>query len=126
MFLLRSAFWLTLVILLLPADPDTGEAPRVTIAHAMDAMRATVADLSGFCDRNPDVCATGTAAFHMVAEKTGAGIDLVIRTIRGDAEAPSGADTLDMAPGAPGKTRGTLTNDDLTLPWQPAPRDDPA
>jgi hypothetical protein len=126
MFLLRSAFWLTLVVLLIPADPETGDAPRVTVAHAVDAMRATVADLSGFCGRNPDVCATGSAAFHIVAEKTGDGVDLILRTIRGDDAAPAPDNGIDMAPGAPDATRGTLTTDDLMLPWQAAPGDDPA
>ena len=126
MFLLRSAFWLTLVILLIPADPQTGEAPRVTMANAVMALRATVADLSGFCGRNPDVCATGSAAAQIVAEKTSDGIDLILGTIRGD-EAPAAGDGgIDMAPGAPEGTRGTLSTDDLALPWQGAADDDPA
>lgn len=125
MFLVRSAFWLTLVILLIPADPETGDAPRVTVANAVMAVQATVADLSGFCGRNPDVCATGSAAAQIVAEKTGDGIDLILRTISGDAVEPTEERGIDMAPGAPEGTRGTLTTDDLALPWQ-GTADDPA
>ncbi len=125
MFLLRSAFWLTLVILLIPADPQTGEAPRVTMANAVMAVRATVADLSGFCDRNPDVCTTGSAAFQMVAEKTSDGIDLILRTISGDEAAAPDDGGIDMAPGAPEGIRGTLTTDDRALPWQGTAGDGP-
>lgn len=125
MFLVRSAFWLTLVILLIPADPETGDAPRVTVANAVMAVQATVADLSGFCGRNPDVCATGSAAAQIVAEKTGDGIDLILRTISGDAVEQTEERGIDMAPGAPEGTRGTLTTDDLALPWQ-GTADDPA
>ena len=77
MFLLRSAFWLTIVIMLIPADPQTGEAPRITVVNALMAAQATVADLGGFCGRNPDVCVTGSAAIDVFAEKAGDGVDLI-------------------------------------------------
>ena len=125
MFLLRSAFWLTLVILLIPADPQTGDAPRVTMINAIVAVRATVADLSGFCGRNPDVCATGSAAFELVADKTGDGIEMVTRFLTGEDAPDVGPVEIDIAPGTPGGTRGTLSTDDIALPWQGGPGDDP-
>ena len=125
MFLLRSAFWLTLVILLIPADPQTGDAPRVTMINAIVAVRATVADLSGFCGRNPDVCATGSAAFELVADKTGDGIEMVTRFLTGEDGPDVGPVEIAMAPGTPGGTRGTLSTDDIALPWQGGPGDDP-
>jgi hypothetical protein len=105
MFLLRSAFWLTIVILLIPADPQSGEAPRVTVVNALMAARATVADLSGFCNRNPDVCITGGAAIDVFAEKAGNGVEMIYRY-------------LDDAGAEPARDSGTLTTDDLALPWQ--------
>jgi hypothetical protein len=70
MFLLRAAFWLSVVILLLPADPQNGaQAPRVTAVEALVAARAAIADMSAFCQRNPDVCETGSAAFQVFAAK---------------------------------------------------------
>lgn len=134
MFLLRSAFWLTIVIMLIPADPETGDAPRLTVVETVMAMRATVADLSGFCDRNPDVCVTGGAAVQLIAEKAQTGAEIVYRFITGDEPeggidmapgAPGAPTGIDMAPGAKGPRRGTLTTDDLALPWQGGP-DDPA
>lgn len=77
MFLLRAVFWLSLVILLLPADEKSGEpAPRVTALQALAAARDSIADMSQFCTRQPDVCDTGSAAFLVFADrlKAGAGI----------------------------------------------------
>jgi hypothetical protein len=112
MFLLRSAFWLTIVILLIPADPQSGEAPRVTVVNALMAAQATVADLGGFCDRNPDVCTTGSAAVDVFAEKAGNGVEMIHHYF-GEPEDAEG-------------NRGTLTTDDLALPWQGEIPDDSA
>jgi len=109
MFLIRSAFWLTLVILLIPADPQSGEAPRVTVMNALMAAQATVADLSGFCGRNPEVCATGSAAVDVFAEKAENGVDMIYHYFEGTTPAGTG--------------KGTLTDDDLAQPWQGEPED---
>lgn len=116
MFLLRSAFWLTIVILLIPANPQSGEAPRVTVVNALMAARATVADLSGFCKRNPDVCITGSAAIEVFAEKAENGVEMIHRYLGEGAADPEGADA----------DNGTLTTDDLALPWQGQSPDDSA
>jgi hypothetical protein len=112
MFLLRSAFWLTIVILLIPADPQSGEAPRVTVVNALMAAQATFADLGGFCGRNPDVCLTGSAAIDVFAEKAANGVEMIYEHFGGPADAN----------GNP----GTLTTDDLALPWQGEIPDDSA
>ena len=40
MFLVRTAFWLSIVVLLIPADAETGEqAPRVSALEALSAAR---------------------------------------------------------------------------------------
>lgn len=116
MFLLRSAFWLGIVILLIPADPHSGEAPRVTLVNAFMAARATVADLSGFCGRNPDVCVTGEAAIDIFTEKAENGVEVLYRYLQGEADEP-GAFKADP---------GTLTTEDLALPWQGDERPNPA
>ena len=70
MFILRVAFWLSVVIMLLPADPEAGaQAPRVGAMEALTAARTAVSDLSGFCERNPAVCETGGSAFKLFTEK---------------------------------------------------------
>jgi len=116
MFLLRSAFWLTIVILLIPADPQSGEAPRVTVVNAVMAAQATLADLGGFCDRNQDVCITGSAAIDVFAEKAGNGVEMIYQYF-----GETGGASQD-----PDLNRGTLTTDDLVLPWQGEAADDSA
>lgn len=106
MFLLRAAFWLSVAILFIPADPQTGEAPRVTVVNAFLAAKATVADLSAFCDRNPDVCVTGGAAFDIFTEKAENGVRMLYRYL--DTPETPATDT----------TESTLTEDDLALPWR--------
>ena len=65
-FLLRVAFWLSIVLVLLPSgDYQLKEqAPRIGPADAVSAATAAVSDLSGFCDRQPDACAVGGQAAH--------------------------------------------------------------
>lgn len=97
MFLLRAAFWLCVVILFLPADPDRpADAPSVTVVEAFMAARATVADLALFCDRNPDVCATGEAVVDVMVDKASYGIEQIQGYL----------------------AEGTLTEDDVEVPWQ--------
>jgi hypothetical protein len=109
MFLLRTAFWLTVVVFLLPADPQTGEAPRVGALQALAAVHATATDLSGFCVRNPDVCATGSATFEILSEKLRSGFRLFQSAF--DARAADGP-------------RDSLTGDDLVTPWRGIQRPD--
>ena len=114
MFLLRAAFWLSVVVLLLPADPETGDkAPRVTAFEALAAAQAAVSDLSQFCDRNPDVCVTGGSAFTVFTDKVRYGAK-VIYGYFGDKKA-----------GEPDS--GTLKPDDVAPAWhKPAAPDDSA
>jgi hypothetical protein len=108
MFLIRAAFWLSVVIMFIPADPQSdAPAPRVTVIEGMVAARAVVADLSNFCDRNPDVCVTGSAAFQVFAEKAQNGARMLYQY-------------LDKAleEGGPADEQGTLTGDDRAPDWQ--------
>jgi Family of unknown function (DUF5330) len=78
MFLIRAAFWLAVVVLLLPGDPNTGaDAPRVTAMQALIATRSAITDFSTFCDRNPDVCATGSTAVQVFAAKVRYGAGMI-------------------------------------------------
>jgi len=110
MFLLRSAFWLAAVVLLLPSDPTTGTAPRVTVFQAIDAGRAVIVDFGQFCERNPEVCVTGSAAFAVLLDKARHGVDMVVGRSGKDGRQADGANS-----------RGTLTEADTTEPWR-APR----
>lgn len=62
-FLIRMAFWFSLVLLMLPFGGDGSEVGPI---RAFLAAREAVDDLSGICLRKPDVCETGKAALHTI------------------------------------------------------------
>jgi hypothetical protein len=115
MFLIRAAFWLSVVIMFIPGDPQSDTpAPRVTVIETLVAARAVVADLSNFCERNPDVCVTGNAAFQVFAEKAQNGAKMLYQYLDKKFES-----------GGTDDEQGTLTGDDRTPDWQ-GPQDDGA
>ena len=61
-FLLRTAFWLSIVILLLPAPESMKTESGVGAAQAVSAASATFSDMSQFCSRQPDACQIGSQA----------------------------------------------------------------
>ena len=66
-FLIRCTFWFSLVLLIIPfggsGDSDTDTVGPI---QALSAAREAVGDLSGICERKPDVCLTGKAALHTI------------------------------------------------------------
>ncbi|MEM8812448.1 MAG: DUF5330 domain-containing protein [Pseudomonadota bacterium] len=79
MFLIRAAFWLSIVVLFIPAGPQTdrAEIQRVSAGEAMVAAHAVWSDLSAFCIRNPTVCDTGGKAIDTFAQKAKNGARMV-------------------------------------------------
>lgn len=67
-FLLRAAFWMGLVFLLLPADrsekPPVGGEGSTTTSEAIAAARSTLEGLEGFCDRHAVACDGGRATLE--------------------------------------------------------------
>jgi hypothetical protein len=61
-FLIRAAFWLMILVLLLPTDKDQQ-------SQVYGTAEAAVKDVVSFCDRNPETCATGRDAFAVVVQK---------------------------------------------------------
>lgn len=67
-FLIRTAFWFSLVLLFLPIWPgaeDTDSRP-VGAIEALSAAQRAVGDLAGICERQPEVCETGKEAAHTI------------------------------------------------------------
>ena len=89
MFLVRSAFWLSVVILLLPAengetsDKLSATQTNVTAGEALVAAQTTVGDLSGFCQRNQATCETGKAAVDTFIRKAQYGASLLNSWVSG-------------------------------------------
>jgi hypothetical protein len=96
-FIIRSAFWLSLVLLLIPVD-GTGSAdqPSVNPISALLAARDAVADVSGMCERRPEVCVTGRAALDTIqyraVESARFAYDLIERPEGEEAQAAAPAD----------------------------------
>jgi hypothetical protein len=146
-FLLRMAFWLGLVLILLPSGSSERAAPanQVNASQAISAASATVGDLRQFCARQPDACTVGSHVATELGYKAQAGAKMIYDFLT-EALAPkeaSKASTKDLAPqspkvtgslasvGAPpaGKSfadqasQNTLTPADLVPAWRgPAPR----
>ncbi|MCR4265332.1 DUF5330 domain-containing protein [Nitratireductor sp. ZSWI3] len=66
-FLIRSIFWLSLVLLLVPIGGGNDEkASPIGPLQALSAAREAVTDMVGICERKPEVCATGKAALQTI------------------------------------------------------------
>lgn len=76
MFLIRTAFWLTLVIMLLPTNKDEQRT-------VYGAAEAAVRDMSSFCTRNPDVCIKSRDAFDVFSQKAQFGATMVMDFMSG-------------------------------------------
>ena len=67
-FLIRAAFWFSLVLLLLPLDIGSREGGRqpVSASEALFAAREAAGDVTGMCERKPDLCEIGKSAFQTI------------------------------------------------------------
>jgi len=66
-FLLRCTFWLSLVLLAIPfGGQAAGGGDSVGPIQALSAAREAIGDVSGICERKPDVCVTGKAAIQTI------------------------------------------------------------
>jgi hypothetical protein len=83
-FLIRMSFWLSLVILLIPADESelarSGGQP-VGAFEAFGLARSAYEDARGFCGRNPDTCATGEVFAETFGAKARTGAKWVLSFI---------------------------------------------
>jgi Family of unknown function (DUF5330) len=99
MFLIKTAFWLTILLLLVPTDGQQNN-------QIYGTAEAAVKDLAAFCDRNPETCVNGKNVFAMLIQKAEFGARTVMDFVEGRTET---ADALPSIPEAPG-----------TMPLQPA------
>src|ERR1700761_5461639 len=78
-FLLRMAFWLGLVLILLPTGSSQQAVPAnaVNASEAISAASATVGDLRQFCSRQPDACTVGAHVATELGYKAQAGAKML-------------------------------------------------
>ena len=82
-FLLRMAFWLGLVLVLLPRDktPESDKRPQVSVGDAVQAATAAVSDMSQFCKRQPQACEVGGQAAAVIGVRAEEGARKIYRSI---------------------------------------------
>ena len=119
MFLIRTAFWLMIVILLLPTDQQQQ-------SEVYGTAQAAVKDVTGFCDRNPETCAKGQDAFAVLVTKAEFGARMLMNFFNeqtgtpGDATASPQYDAGNLAAPATwdeGTSQDTLSGEDREAAW---------
>lgn len=118
-FLLRMAFWLGLVLVLLPRDSTSRPAniPQVGASDAISAATAAVSDMSQFCKRQPAACDVGGQAATVIGHRAQDGARTLYRIItdkRSDQTGSIGAGEDHALV----SSENTLTSDDLRAEWQ--------
>ena len=132
-FLLRMAFWLGLVLVLLPSgSSQRPEGSQVAASDAISAASATVGDLRQFCARQPDACTVGSHVASQLGSRAQAGARMLYEFVTDRLKRKDGSDSADRD-GKPNADRAvadkdsqdTLTPADLAAPWRgPAPHKD--
>jgi hypothetical protein len=122
-FLLRMAFWLGLVLVLLPREktPESEKLPQIGASEAVSAATAAVSDMGQFCKRQPAACEVGGQAATVLGQRAQDGARKLYQIIT-DKKSPDhtgsigGMDDGELA--AVGAPRDTLTPDDLQAEWR--------
>ena len=91
-FLIRMAFWFSLVLLVLPLGPQ-GEAGSVGAVQAFLAAREAFSDVGGMCERRPEVCRTGKDAMLTIGVRAREGAQIAIGMLAEDGDEPDTAAT---------------------------------
>ncbi|CCE09158.1 conserved hypothetical protein [Bradyrhizobium sp. STM 3843] len=91
-FLLRMAFWLGLVLVLLPREktPETDKLPQINAQEAVQAATAAVSDMSQFCKRQPQACEVGGQAATVIGHRAQEGARKIYQIITDKAEKQAG------------------------------------
>jgi hypothetical protein len=128
MFLLRMAFWLAVVLALLPSFGPKASAPAlasvegtgVEATEAVAAASETLGDMIQFCSRQPNACAAGVHLASAIGQRAQAGAKMIYGMV-GEKLAKTGGT------GDDGRTvnatdmkvsQNTLSSADLTPAWR--------
>ena len=135
-FLLRMAFWLGLVLVLLPREktPESEKLPQIDASQAVQAVTSAVSDMGQFCKRQPQACEVGGQAATVIGVRAQEGARKIYQSItdkkpNGDkkSEADKKAPDHTGSIGGPDETdpsaveatpRDTLTAEDLAIAWR--------
>jgi hypothetical protein len=138
LFLLRMAFWLGLVLVLLPRDrtPESEKLPQISVGDAVQAATAAVSDMGQFCKRQPQACEVGGQAATVIGVRAQDGARKVYRSVtdkkpddkksEADRKSPDHTGSIGVAANddpelSETAPRDTLTPDDLSADWHLPP-----
>ncbi len=123
-FLLRVAFWLSVVLVLMPSGAPQPNAPKIEAADAVSAAFAAVSDMGSFCARQPEACDVGGKAAVAFGQRAQAGAKYLFDVLS-DKMVPAETGSIKM-PGKTPTSQDTLTAEDLKPSWRaPLPPKDP-
>ena len=124
-FLLRMAFWLSVVCVLLPSGGTKSTSPdaQINATQAATLAGAAVSDMRGFCGRQPDACVVGGKVAIALGHKAEAGARTLYEFISAklnEKSAPAEKAASKLVPvSASGQAtpNGTLTPVDMAPTW---------
>lgn len=122
-FLLRMAFWLGLVLVLLPRDktPESDKLPQIGASEAVSAATAAVSDMGQFCKRQPAACEVGGQAATVIGQRAQDGARQLYKIIA-DKKSPDHTNSIGgmdaEATPADASPRETLTDDDMAVEYR--------
>ena len=112
-FLLRMAFWLCVVCVLLPSgSKTTSPEAKIDASEAVTLASAAVSDARGFCDRQPDACVTGGKVAVAIGHKAEAGARTLYEFVSKLRDKSASGEKA-ARPGS----EGTLTQADMAPGW---------
>jgi hypothetical protein len=124
-FLLRMAFWLTVILALLPSG-GSQPTPKVNVSaiEAMSAATATVTDMRSFCERQPDACSIGSQAAATIGLRAQAGARMLYEYLTQHLGSHDAGSAVNAAAGKnvplpmPRPSQQTLSPADLAPAWR--------
>jgi hypothetical protein len=119
-FLLRMAFWVGLVLVLLPREktPESDKVPQIGAAEAVQAATAAVQDMTQFCKRQPAACEVGGQAATVIGQRAQDGARKIYKIIT-DKRPPD--HTGSIGGDAEAIAHDTLMPNDLLEEWHLPP-----
>jgi Family of unknown function (DUF5330) len=122
-FLLRMAFWLGLVLVLLPREktPESDKVPQIGASEAVSAATAAVSDMGQFCKRQPTACEVGGQAATVIGQRAQDGARKIYKIITDKKpDHTSSIDTADDAEAvvAAPPPADALTEEDMAIEWR--------
>jgi len=111
MFLLRLAFWLAVLVFLLPSDAQQQ-------ARLYATATTTIERVTTFCDRNAKTCAVGAEVWANFVRKAEFALRLVGDLLGGRPSPEAAPPPQDKRGAGKSEPRGTLFPSDLQPLWR--------